>query len=265
MEANYTNEGPPSPILKTVVLIDANSFPAEAAEMMFSILAQYGDIIVKRAFGNWSNPELRPWAERLAQQAIVPAQRFDYPDDNSPDVDIAIEAMDLLKDPKINSFALATGNGCLGRLAIRLKEAGAVVFGFAKPPAAGGPLRAACSYFWSVDDLLALEENNDLNSEDNLIQPVWNNNAEFSPPQPPSEMDINRFRELLKQAVAENEGDDGWALLSSVGSFIKTEWPQFNPPDLGHKGLKNLVEDAKDIVRINTVSPCRVRLLDDFA
>ncbi|MDR2141384.1 MAG: NYN domain-containing protein [Deltaproteobacteria bacterium] len=265
MEANYAPEGS---ALKTAVLIDATSFPVEVSDLIFSILAQYGEIVVKRAFGNWSKPELRPWAERLALYAIVPAQRFDYPQDNSPDVDMAIEALDLLRQKKINAFALATGSGALGRLAIRLRESGATVFGFANAPATNGPFRTACSLFWSVEDLQALKDNNEAPppEEDLLIQPVWDAKTEAPSDGPASEEgDLGRFKELLRQAVAENEGDDGWALLSSVGSSIKAQWPNFNPTDLGFKGLKNMVEDARDIVRVNTVSPCKVRLLDDFS
>jgi hypothetical protein len=265
MDANFATDGQTLP--KTAVLIDSTSFPVEALDLLFSILSQYGELTVKRAFGNWAKPELRPWAERLAVYSIVPAQRFDYPQDCSPDVDIAIEALDLLADRQIKAFALATGSGALGRLATRLREAGAAVFGFAQPPASLGPFRAACSYFWSTDDLFALRESDDFapnSNEEDVIQPLWDSKTEVSQ-QPPSEADISRFKELLTQAVTENEGEDGWALLSSVGSSIKALWPGFNPSDLGYKGLKNLVEDARDIVRINTVSPCRVRLLDDFS
>ncbi|MDR1578137.1 MAG: NYN domain-containing protein [Deltaproteobacteria bacterium] len=264
MEANFN---PEQPNLKTAVLIDATSFPVEVSDLVFNILSQYGDIVVKRAFGNWSKPELRPWAERLALYAVVPAQRFDYPQDNAPDVDIAIEALDLLKHKKINSFALVTGSGALGRLAIRLRESGAMVFGFANSPAANGPFRTACTLFWSVEDLQSLRDNNEAPPPDeDIIQPVWESKDDDNPTtDSPSEDDISRFKELLRQAVADNEGDDGWALLSSVGSSIKLQWPSFNPADLGYKGLKNLVEDARDIVRINTASPCKVRLLDDFS
>ncbi|MDR1608669.1 MAG: NYN domain-containing protein [Deltaproteobacteria bacterium] len=267
MEANFN---PEQPSLKTAVLIDATSFPVEVSDVVFSILSQYGEIVVKRAFGNWSKPESRPWAERLALYAVVPAQRFDYPADASVDVDMTIEALDLLKNKKINSFALVTGSGGLGRLAIRLRESGAMVFGFANAPAANGPFRTACSLCWSVEELKALRDNEPEGAEEELIQPVWEDEPkekeeeEAQNVQAQSPVGLSRFKGLLKQAVAENEGEDGWALLSSVGSSIKVQWPNFNPSDLGYKGLKNMVEEARDIVRVNSVSPCKVRLLDDF-
>jgi hypothetical protein len=267
MEASFAPEDPS--LLRTALLIDAATFPVEAAEPLFATLTQYAEITIKRAFANWSKPEMRPWAERLALFAIVPFQRFDYPQDSAVDVDITIEALDLLKNRKIEAFALATGSGALGRLAIRLREAGAVVYGFAQSPAASGPFRTACSYFWSVDDLFSLRENTEMsaNNDEDLMMPVWDDASDDSPLSmlPPSADDLTKFRELLKLAVAENEADDGWALLSSIGSTIKTHWPSFNPTDLGYKNMKNMVEDSKDIVRINNISPFKVRLLDDFS
>ncbi|MDR0549621.1 MAG: NYN domain-containing protein [Deltaproteobacteria bacterium] len=259
---------PDSSAFKIAVIIDATTYPVEVADVLFSILATYGEIVLKRAFANWSNPESRPWAERLAVYGITPVQKFEYPDDKSPDVDIAIEALDLAEQGFVNAFAIVSGSGALSRLATRLKEAGQVVLGFGSPPATSGPFRGSCSIFWTVEDLKTVrdEAESEEAEENESIGPVWSEEGEDQPLNAEaSEEVLTRFKNVLKISVAENEGDDGWALLSSVGSSIKIHWPSFNANDLGYKSLKNLVENSKDIVRVNTIAPCRVRLLDDFS
>jgi hypothetical protein len=274
MDAAYPEEG--QPLLKTAVLIDTAGFPAEACDLLFSALSRYGYPAVKRAFGNWSKPELKPWAERLASNAIVPAQRFDYVPSSNSDVDITIEALDLLKSRQIEAFALASSSAALSRLAVRLREEGAFIFGFGPAEAANGPFRAACNYYRSVEELQDPSSPEELPAapEEN-IPPLWSGAEEapyqVSPETEPSFQEnqaqsLSQFKELLKKAVAENENEDGWALLSSVGSSIKAMFPAFNPGELGYKALKPLVEEtSRDIVRVNTTSPCKVRLLDDFS
>ncbi|MDR1873068.1 MAG: NYN domain-containing protein [Deltaproteobacteria bacterium] len=284
MDAIYQ---PASSDLKTAVLIDATSFPPEMAAPVFAILAQRGlTLTVKRAYADWTNHETRPWVDLLAQWALIPEQWFE----DSPDVSLTIEALDLLNKEKVSAFALLTGNGALRRLAMRLRESGATVLGFLSPPASPDLFRATCSEFWSTDDLINLMDNGLAVKEPEPPLARWEpaiQKAEIisypapepsplrwapsvSPPSggPPDledeEDDLSHFREVLKKAIAENEDDDGWAKLSTVGSSIKSLWPAFDVNNFGYKNLKSLLESSSDLVRINTGTPLMVRLLDDF-
>jgi hypothetical protein len=60
------------------VLIDAdNAQPAVIGELLAEV-ASYGTATVKRAYGDWSPPQLGRWKDVLHVHAIQPVQQFSY-------------------------------------------------------------------------------------------------------------------------------------------------------------------------------------------
>src|SRR6266508_3640140 len=113
------------------VLIDAdNAQPGIVAELLAEI-SRYGTASVKRAYGDWTTPNLKGWKEHLHKHAIQPIQQFAYTSGkNATDSSLIIDAMDLLHSGRFNGFCLVTSDSDLTRLATRLREHGVDVFGF---------------------------------------------------------------------------------------------------------------------------------------
>jgi len=63
---------------KLAVLIDADNAQASIAEELLNEIARYGTATVRRAFGDWTTPNLNGWKEVLHQLAIQPMQQFRY-------------------------------------------------------------------------------------------------------------------------------------------------------------------------------------------
>jgi uncharacterized LabA/DUF88 family protein len=85
---------------------------------------------VKRAYGDWTTPNLRGWKDVLHTMAIQPIQQFSYTTGkNSTDSSLIIDAMDLLYAGNLDGFCLVSSDSDYTRLATRIREAGLVVYG----------------------------------------------------------------------------------------------------------------------------------------
>ena len=116
------------PQLKLAVLIDADNTQPTIIDGLLAEIAKYGVASVKRIYGDWTNPNLRGWKERLLEYAIQPVQQFAYTTGkNSTDSAMIIDAMDLLYTENLDGFCLVSSDSDFTRLAARLREDGKLV------------------------------------------------------------------------------------------------------------------------------------------
>lgn len=203
---------------RLAVLIDADNAQATLTEELMSEVSSYGTATVRRAYGDWTTPNLKGWKDQLHSHAIQPIQQFRYVDaKNATDSALIIDAMDLLYSGHIDGFCIVSSDSDFTRLATRLREAGKVVYGFGekKTPRA---FVSACNKFIYTEILT---------KEQAQVSPI---NA------PPMEL-----RQLLADAVSATGGEDGWALLAQVGSHIAKRMPDFDARNYRFKKLNLLV------------------------
>ncbi|MDB5933093.1 MAG: Maebl [Massilia sp.] len=215
---------------KLAVLIDADNAQALIIQELLAEVSRYGIASVKRAYGDWTTTNLKGWKETLHRMAIQPMQQFSYTSGkNSTDSSLIIDAMDLLHEGKLDGFCLVSSDSDFTRLATRIREAGLVVYGFGekKTPEA---FVAACDKFIYTEILRPLP--------DPLpMQKVSSDAAELGKAGAPAPA----LRALALQAVNAAARDDGWAPLSSVGSFLLKTNPSFDPRNYGCQKLGELL------------------------
>src|SRR6201997_2543390 len=139
---------------RLAVLIDADNTSPRIAAGLFEEIATLGEASVRRIYGDFSSPRLKPWAEILQRYAIDPYQQFAYTSGkNASDIALVIDAMDLLHTGRFDGFCLVSSDSDFTRLASRLREEGADVYGFGahKTPEA---FRQACRRFIYTENLL---------------------------------------------------------------------------------------------------------------
>ena len=86
---------------------------------------------MRRIYGDFSSPRLKSWADILQKYAIDPYQQFAYTSGkNASDIALVIDAMDLLHSRRFDGFCLVSSDSDFTRLASRLREEGADVYGF---------------------------------------------------------------------------------------------------------------------------------------
>ena len=133
------------------VLIDSDNAQAAVISDLLAEVAQVGTATVKRAYGDWTTPQLGSWKDVLNVHAIVPVQQFSYTSGkNATDSALIIDAMDLLHGGRVDGFCLVSSDSDFTRLATRIREQGLLVIGFGerKTPKA---FVAACDRFLYTD------------------------------------------------------------------------------------------------------------------
>ena len=136
------------------VLIDADNTSSRIVDGLFEEIARFGEASVRRIYGDFSSPRLKSWTEVLQKHAIDPYQQFAYTSGkNASDIALVIDAMDLLHSERFDGFCLVSSDSDFTRLASRLREEGADVYGFGaqKTPES---FRQACRRFIYTENLV---------------------------------------------------------------------------------------------------------------
>ena len=219
---------------RLAVLIDADNTSPSVVEELLAEIAKYGTASVKRAYGDWTTPQLRGWKEVLNAHAIQPMQQFAYTTGkNATDSALIIDAMDLLYTGNLDGFCLVSSDSDFTKLASRLRESGKPVYGFGerRTPEA---LRVACDKFVYLDVLRSADR-----EEEPSEHPPTS-----SAPSRRSTNDLrgdSRLVRLLREGVAASSDDDGWAHLGAVGTHVAKQSPDFDSRNGGYAKLVDLV------------------------
>jgi uncharacterized LabA/DUF88 family protein len=231
---------------RLAVLIDADNAQASIIEELLAEVAKYGTAHVKRAYGDWTAPNLRSWKDQLLAQSIQPIQQFAYTTGkNATDAAMVIDAMDLLYSGRFDGFCIVSSDSDFTRLAARLRESGMTVYGFGerKTP---NPFIAACDKFVYVENLRFADE-------DTPDSP----GAKKATPKPATATQLKAdtaLVSLLRNAVEGASDDDGWAPLSAVGNIITNQRPDFDSRSYGYGKLSDLIK-ATSLFEIERRSP----------
>jgi uncharacterized LabA/DUF88 family protein len=210
---------------RLAVLIDADNASAKIVDGLFEEIAKIGEASVRRIYGDFSSSRLKSWAEVLSKHAIVPHQQFTYTiGKNASDITLVIDAMDLLHSGLFDGFCLVSSDSDFTRLASRIREQGKDVFGFGEQKTPES-FRQACRRFVYTENLLpgaqdAVQKSKHLQRPDSAAR-------------------------LIKKAIAQMEGEDGWVPLGAVGKQLSNLAPDFDPRTYGVRKLSDLVRKAK--------------------
>jgi hypothetical protein len=204
---------------KLAVLIDADNAQASTIHELLAEVSRYGTASVKRAYGDWTTPNLKGWKDVLHKLAIQPVQQFNYTTGkNATDSSLIIDAMDLLHSGDLDGFCLVSSDSDFTRLATRLREAGRLVYGFGEKKTPQ-PFVAACDRFIYTEILKPQQA------------PTTHEGQAIAPLEP-----------MLRAAVDASAREDGWSPLSGVGSMIQKNNPSFDARNYGCPKLGELVK-----------------------
>jgi hypothetical protein len=116
---------------RLAVLIDAENASAAQASFVMDKAAALGRPTVRRAYGDWTTPQLTPWKRVVNALGIRPHQQFRYlKGKNTADFALVMDAMDLIHARCVDGFCLVSSDSDYIGLATRIQEAGLLVYGF---------------------------------------------------------------------------------------------------------------------------------------
>lgn len=204
---------------KIALFIDADNAPASKIDTILSELARHGVVNIRKAYGNWKSPNIKPWEDVLHEFAIQPIQQFDLTKGkNATDIALVIDVMDVLYTKHVDSVCLVSSDCDFTPLVTRILADGKSVIGF-------GERKAPSAFVHSCSLFLYLDE------EQIDQKPVKKAK--------PNIKSDSKLMNMLRQAIDATEDDTGWANLGTVGQHISNH-ASFDPRNYGFKKLKDL-------------------------
>jgi hypothetical protein len=225
---------------KIAMLIDGDNAQAALLAKMLVETAKYGQVTVRRIYGDWTTTNMNSWKDTLNFHAFQPIQQFRYTiGKNATDSAMIIDAMDLLHSGAVDGFCLVSSDSDYTRLATRIRETGIFVMGIGekKTPKA---FVNACDVFVNTENLLPQKKTTKSRTGKKTTREKTKVEAEADP------------MPILEQAFDIAVQQDGWARLDVMGNNLYQIDPSFDPRTYGHKQLSRLVGKMKDVFEMRT-------------
>ena len=224
------------------VLIDAENAQYCTIKKVLDELATFGNVVVKRAYGDFSNPRLNNWRHEMNRSAIQPVHGFSYvKEKNSSDILMVIDAMDLLHTQQIDIFCIVAGDSDYINLAQRIRRTDKRVIGVCKGSRSRGFVEA-CDRFMDTDLMEVRIREVHTPNESAVIERT----ATPEQSENPSQTDTNKH-DLLKiiDTVFEQTTDteDNTILLSQLTERIKQTKKNFTVKKYGFDTLSKVFKD----------------------
>ncbi|CAG8163424.1 unnamed protein product [Penicillium olsonii] len=215
---------------KLAVLIDADNAQSSIARQLLAEVGKYGEAHVKRAYGDWTNPQLKGWSDVLPRNSIEPIQQFAYTHGkNATDSAMIIDAMDLLSSDRFNGFCLVSSDSDFTPLVTRIRDSGLKVYGF-------GEHKTPKAFVSACDEFIFTEHLN--HRSERKINP---NEVAMSESHDPAH---NASDSLLQNSAETTLHRDEWTRLSDVGEHLTTRHPDFSLSTRGYAKLSDLISDS---------------------
>jgi uncharacterized LabA/DUF88 family protein len=232
---------------KLAMLIDGDNAQAILLAKMLVEVAKYGQVTVRRIYGDWTTSNMNSWKDTLNFHAFQPIQQFRYTiGKNATDSAMIIDAMDILHSGAVDGFCLVSSDSDYTRLATRIRETGIFVMGIGEKKTPK-PFVNACDVFVYTENLVDTKKRTA--KPRNGKKPAKGKTKQEPEIEPESESDP---MPILEQAFDMAVQEDGWARLDVMGSNLYQLDPGFDPRTYGQKQLSRLVGNMKNAFEMRT-------------
>ncbi|UVK43627.1 NYN domain-containing protein [Mesorhizobium sp. AR07] len=229
---------------RLAVLIDADNVPAKMIGRVITETEKYGQLVVRRAYGDFAGQQGLAWEETLVRHAIVPRHLpISGRGKNAADIALVIDVMDLLHSGALGGFCIVSSDSDFANLAIRILEQNleCYIFGGESAPER---LRRACSRFVYLENL--------------RFDPLHATRPKMKPLRPLGDAQV-----VVKSAMAmlvDHPAD--WVPIDLLERELESRTTDFDTRTYGHARLKDLLVALKRpfIVDAPRGSIARVRM-----
>lgn len=231
------------------LLIDADNTSPRGIDPVLTVMAELGQVNIKRAYGNFAKNNLAKWDTITHKYGIRPQQQFDLTaGKNATDMAMTIDAIDLLYQGKVDGFGIMSSDSDFTPLATRLRQDGLIVYGFGSKNKTPDAFKSACTRFIDIDALIAGASD------------------EATPSKALGEKSKATIDEELVELLgtawkAANRDEDGFAQMGEVGSLAGNR-SSFDVRNYGFKRLSDLFQSMDQFKverRENTLYVKRLR------
>lgn len=210
------------------IFIDAenltNWIKNDGVQSLMEELLPLGQIVVRKAYGKWSTPNLIPLQSALNENGFELIHTF-HPvsGKNSTDIKMTVDTMEVALDSKVQWIVLATGDSDFSPLFRKLREQGKEVIGVGPKSPLSECVKNSCSrYVYTDVPAASSEEDEDTVALTRVSEKI-------------------DFMEILSDIL---QKEDGPIHLGSLKTRILQVDNAFSEKRLGFKTFKDFVQSA---------------------
>jgi uncharacterized LabA/DUF88 family protein len=220
---------------RLMLMIDGNNAQASLLPQMLAEVSKYGVMKIRRVYGNWGSPQLKPWKDLLHTYALKPEQQFSYTSGkNATDIALIIDAMDFINTAGVDGICIVSSDSDYTPLATRIREKNLFVMGIGR--------KQTPRAFVNACDVFVYTENLQSVADSEMGDGIPTSSAMTTNPSEGNGAPVS-IKELFRIAYASiAQDDDGWTHLGALGSSLRQLDPGFDPRTYGHKLLSQLVQ-----------------------
>ena len=242
---------------KIALLIDADNVAVKYMDTIIDELSQYGDIIIRRVYGNWINSTIKGWLECTNKYALnLIMQESNTSGKNATDICLVIDAMKLLYEGKADMFCIASSDGDFTKLAKEIRENGIDVIGMGEDKTPQSFVRA-CKKFVVLNQIIDEEEmpddrrQNDDKYEYNMVcDDIATYSLNSLPNSTPNKNNVTKKSTIEKaiiKIINENNSKDKLTGLGEIGSRLSRLYPEFDFRNYGFNNLTSFANSMKNV------------------
>lgn len=252
------------------MLIDGDNAQYALLEQMLVEVSRYGNVTIRRAYGDWTQPALSNWRAAMLTHAIQPIQQWNYTNSkNATDSALIIDAMDILYSGTVQGFCIVSSDSDYTGLCMRLREQGLFVMGMGRKLTPEAFIKA-CDVFVHVENLTKPVKPDQPAKVKSLTKPVKpdqpakakkltkpvkpNQSAKAASTNTVSSGASKKLVKLLHRALDNSVKEDGWTHLGALGNALHSLDPNFDSRTYGHKLLSQLIKSLPDQFEIHVES-----------
>ncbi len=256
-----TNQSALNPERRIAMLIDGDNAQHSLLKQMFEEASRYGEVTIRRAYGDWTEPNLANWRPVMLAHAIQPIQQWRYTTGkNATDSALIIDAMDILYSGTVQGFCVVSSDSDYTRLCTRIRESGLFVMGIGREKTPEAFINA-CNVFVYVENLTRTDaptasmvaKADDAKSKIMVEVPAkaqpsaTGKTAARVKPDNPQKILLDLLRRAFDIAV---QDDDGWVHLGALGNALQRMEPSFDSRTYGFKSLSLLIKSMPKHVEV---------------
>lgn len=197
-------------------------------ECVLTRLVEKGNIVVKRAYADWSRFASFTGALHEAAIELIEIPRRHMTGKNSADIRLCVDAMDMAySKPHINTFVILSGDSDFSPLVSKLKENGKYVVGLGLRNSTSNLLRDNCDEFIYYEDL-------------EVEKP-----AKITTPPGTDGREGEAFSLLMESLAALRRENRDTLWSSMIKATMKRKSPSFNEAAFGYKSFSKFLEAAE--------------------
>lgn len=265
------------------MLIDGDNAGHSSLKQIIEEVSRYGDVTVRRAYGDWTQPDLANWRPVMLAHAIQPIQQWRYTTGknatkNATDSALIIDAMDILYSGTVQGFCVVSSDSDYTRLCTRIRESGLFVMGIGRATTPESLVKA-CNVFVYVENLIPPDEMKEPDAINTTAEPKTpaEPKAVVEPKSPtvskaPAEAKTpakdkpvtttttpassrKKLLNLLRRAFDLTAQDDQvWVNLGALGNVLRRLEPSFDSRTYGFKSLTLLITSMPEHIEVKNAN-----------